>query len=281
MPELFAGHILAFVAHEGDDHTDMRDRHFKHVDHFDRGEARVDEITAREQDLLLQSLGAVIVNEGLGILEQVVSIDRQSGDLALRQGSAFARRDNTDLVVRDVDHGRQLHAEQQRIYPVCAGTHQRHLRTTLTAIGQKGAGVLERVAGNPAGNDPAGRQRLAVTRFHAAHLARRNSQEFHQVNPVLQRPQAEMQARCQRVGLVAGLAIQGNDAAVRQFAVFAEGKLLGHDADAVVGNHDDATQPEYGPVGGYQENEAQQQDQAGMCVPKSINQVSMLVSCWF
>src|SRR5580692_3944871 len=53
MPKGIAGDVFAFFADIGDHHTDMGDRHFRHVDQFDCGEARIDEIAAREQDLLL------------------------------------------------------------------------------------------------------------------------------------------------------------------------------------------------------------------------------------
>src|SRR3954454_15246662 len=61
VPELVAGHVLAFSTQKRNDDAYMRYRHLKHVDHFDRGESRVDEIAARQEDLLLQSLGAAIV----------------------------------------------------------------------------------------------------------------------------------------------------------------------------------------------------------------------------
>ena len=58
VPELLAGDVLAFLADEGDDDADVRDRHLGHVDDLDGREARVDEVAAGQQDLLLQSLAA-------------------------------------------------------------------------------------------------------------------------------------------------------------------------------------------------------------------------------
>src|SRR6185437_14309567 len=54
--ERLASDVFALLADEGDDHTDVRDRHFRHVDYFDGREAQVDEIPARQQHLFLQAL---------------------------------------------------------------------------------------------------------------------------------------------------------------------------------------------------------------------------------
>ena len=99
-------------------------------------------------------------------------------------------------------------------------------------------------------------------------LARRNGEEFDPLDPVLQGHRPKCSPGVSSVGLITGLAIQGNDAAIRQLAVLAEGKLLRHDPDAVIRNHDDATQPEDRSVGNHQEDDPRRDDQAGMCVPQ-------------
>src|SRR5258708_1885005 len=53
MPKGFARDVLAFLTNISNDHTDMCDRHLCHIDQLNCSEARIDEIPAREQDLLL------------------------------------------------------------------------------------------------------------------------------------------------------------------------------------------------------------------------------------
>ena len=74
------GHVLALLADVGDDHADVGDRHLGHVDHLDGGEARVDEVAARQQHLLLQALAALAIDERLRVLEHVVAFDDRPGD---------------------------------------------------------------------------------------------------------------------------------------------------------------------------------------------------------
>ena len=129
--------------------------------------------------------------------------------------------------------------------------------------------ILKGVARDLPGDDAPGGQRLAVAGLHAADLARRYGQEFDQFNFELQRPQAKMQPGCQRVCLVAGFTMQGDDAAVGQVTMSAEqGEFLGYDTDAVVGNQNDAAQPENLPVGERQQNDADYNNQLCMCEPE-------------
>jgi hypothetical protein len=74
--------VLSFLAYEGDDDSHMGDRHFGHGDHFDGREARVDEVAAREQHLLLQALAAFAVDERLRALKHIMAVDHRPGDLA-------------------------------------------------------------------------------------------------------------------------------------------------------------------------------------------------------
>jgi len=99
---------------------------------------------------------------------------------------------------------------------------------------------------------------MVLMRFHEAHLVGGNREELDQVRAELPRPQAHVQSRRERVGLVAGLAVQRDDAAVGKVPVSAEQhEFLGDDADAVVGHHDHAEEPQHRLVA------QQQQDDGG------------------
>jgi len=151
------------------------------------------------------------------------------------------RFDHAELALRDFSCIGELHGEQQRVDAVRAGRHDLHLRTTLAAAFEERARILEIVAVDiPCDHAPAG-QRLAVACLDDADLALRDGRELDQFDRVLPRPQAHVQARRQRVGLVAGFAFERNDLPVGQVAVAAEDhEFLRHRADAVVGNDDDA-----------------------------------------
>ena len=69
MLERVPGHILSFTSDVRDHHADVGDRDDGRLFDFNGGEPRVDEIAARENDLLLQSLAAARVDERLRVLK--------------------------------------------------------------------------------------------------------------------------------------------------------------------------------------------------------------------
>jgi hypothetical protein len=172
--EIFPRHVDARLADEGDDDTDVRDGHFGHVHHLDGREPRVDEVAAGQQHLLLQSLAALAVDEGLGILKHAVTRDDGAGDLAGGQRAALARGDYAHLVVRDVDRVRQRHGEQERVDAVGARSDDGRLGPAFAAAGDEGGSILERIAVHPPRDDAATRQCPTVPCLEHAHLARRH-----------------------------------------------------------------------------------------------------------
>src|SRR5271156_1926363 len=65
MPKGIAGDIGAFLTDISDDDSYMCDRHLRHIDEFNGRKARIDEIPACKQDLLLQTLAALTIHKDL------------------------------------------------------------------------------------------------------------------------------------------------------------------------------------------------------------------------
>ena len=97
------------------------------------------------------------------------------------------------------------------------------------------------VAGDDAAERLHRRERLAVARVDVADLAFRDRHERLAVDPVLPREVERVHAAAEDVGLVAGLTLGGDDAALLQRAL--RGPELLDDADLGVGDVADAQQP--------------------------------------
>ena len=96
---------------------------------------------------------------------------------------------------------------------LAALTPARRSSALVAGFAQEGAGILEVIAGDDAAQGLAGRQRLAVASVDVADFALRNGHQRHLVDAVLPAPKPEMDAAAEQIGLVAGFAVQGDDAA--------------------------------------------------------------------
>ncbi len=243
MLEGFAGHIRAVFAHIGDDHAGVGDGDGGHLLHLHGGEARVDEVAAGQHHLFLAALVAAMIDEGLRVLEHVVAGDFFAGDFTGGQLLAFLGGDDAHHVVADIGEGFFGDSEQCRVDAVGAGRDDGQLCAAFAAFGQKGTGILKSVTSDLFAQDAAVGERVAVAGFHHAHRVLADGDEPLHDHFVLPRPVAEVQARGQGVGLVAGFAVQGDDLAVGQGSVGADQhEFFVEDADAILGNHDHAKQ---------------------------------------
>ena len=163
-----------------------------------------------------------------------------------------------DVVLGDHTNSARLMAytPSRRIGPLAAALAARRLLVGADrSPTRNAAGVLEVVAGDDAAQRLARRQRLAVAGVDVADLALRNRHQRHLMDAVLPAPEAEMQAAAQQLGLEAGLAVQGDDAAFGHRAL-ARPQLL-DDADAVVGDVPQAHRfPQQQQANGQQQHEA-------------------------
>ena len=235
------GQRFAFL---GGDDADFVFRNIDHVCQLDVEENRVDPIVARRNQL---DLWAALAARGKKVLCVLVRIafDALGDHAPAGQRFAVVCLDHADFALRNIERVGEFHREQQRINAVGSRWNHLHLRAAFAAAQQKRTRVLEKTALDIARDDAPAGQRLAVAGLHHADLALRNHGEFHHVDGVLPRPQAQVQARRQRVCLVARFAVERDDLSVGQIAVGAEDdKFFGHCADAVVGHDDDAEQPQ-------------------------------------
>ena len=107
---------------------------------------------------------------------------------------------------------------------------------------QKRMGILEVIALDHAGERLARRQRQAVAGVDVTDLSLRHRDQRRHMDAVLPAPVAEVQAAAEEVGLVAGFAVQGNDAAVSDRPLRRPEFL--DDANLVVGNDADGQPPD-------------------------------------
>src|SRR5262245_19882142 len=80
------------------------------------------------------------------------------------------------------------------------------------------ASVLEVIAHGNTSERLAWRQRIAVARVDVADLPLRNRDQRASMHAILPLPQTEMQTTAKQIGLVAGLAVERDDAAFRHGA---------------------------------------------------------------
>lgn len=126
------------------------------------------------------------------------------------------------------------------------GRDDAHLRATLTAVAEEGACILKAVAGDLLGDDAPAGHGITVDGFDKADLPGWNLQKLAEGYSVLPRPQTPMQSRRQRIRLVAGFTLNGDDAARgERFILTEQDKFLGDETDTIVWDDDDAEQPQY------------------------------------
>src|SRR5205807_3172218 len=104
----------------------------------------------------------------------------------------------------------------------------------LACVTEEGTGVLKVIALHDAAERLAGRQSIAVAGVDEADLPLGNSDQGEFVDPVLPAPQSEVDAAAQQVGLVAGLAVLGDDVSFSHGAVMRPEFF--DNADLLVGN---------------------------------------------
>lgn len=256
--ERVTGHIFAFCADIRDDDADVRDGNFGEVLEFDLREPGVDEVATRQHDLFLEALRSTLVDEGLAVLEGVVSIDLGASDLTLGERSPFEGGHDADLVGRhfgDVLFG-QL--EQLGVDAVVPGRDDHDLGSTLAAVLEESARILEHVAVDGTRQHTATGDRAAVDGLDGHDGAGGHDGERLEHDVVLPGPVEEVQAGRERVGLDAGFAVQGDDLAVGQRLIRAvEHELLVHDAELAFGDDDHAEESEGQLVAGQEDDECE------------------------
>ncbi len=247
-----AGRVDAHRAGIGDHHAHLADLDHGLGDQFHRREQAVDVIGALDQHLQLAALAPARGQELAGVLEAVVEgrglgrllADGRGDDLAGREPRAVVDRHHADLVLGVLDHHRLeaaallnhfRHLGQQRDLlaiqaereGAVAGDHDElgevqrigalaqdlALRALLAAGGQEASGVLKVHALGIAGQGLVGVQHLAVAREDIADPPLRNGHQRLHMQPVLKRKE-KMHAAAQHVGLIAGLAGEGDQAAL-------------------------------------------------------------------
>lgn len=229
----------------GNDGADICNRHDGHVLDLDGREPRVDEVTTREDDLLLEAFEAPIVDEGLGILEHVVPLDLLAGDLAGAERSTLLGSDDTDLVVIDLGHLLHADGEERRVDAICAGRNNRDLGTALTTVDEECSSTLKRVTLDALREDATTREWLAITRLDDTDRAFFDFDKLHTLDVELPRPEPGMEARRERVSLVASLTVERDNCAVREGLVAAkDDELLVDDADGVLRDDDHPEDPQ-------------------------------------
>ena len=147
MLEGFAGDVAAGLADVGDDDADVGDRHLGHFLDFDRREARVDEIAAGQEHLLLQALETAGVDECLR--RPGTSCGRPPSSPAIspagRAGPSLVVTMPTMLSVIS-STGSATHGEQRRVDAVGARRNHRDLRAALAAVLEERSRILEGIA---------------------------------------------------------------------------------------------------------------------------------------
>ena len=108
------------------------------------------------------------------------------------------------------------HVEQGDVDGVHAFAEDAPLPALLPAVGEELAGVLEVVALDDFAQGLRRFELFAAAGEDIADLALLDRDQGELVNGILPAPEAEVQAAAEDVGLVAGLAVQGDDRAFRQ-----------------------------------------------------------------
>ncbi len=99
--ERVAALVHSLLAHISDHHADVGDGHFGHRLNFDRGKARIDEVSPGQDHLFLQSLVPAILDKDLAILEHVVAGSLLAGNLAGGKRRAVLGGHNAHLSCRE------------------------------------------------------------------------------------------------------------------------------------------------------------------------------------
>ena len=135
--------------------------------------------------------------------------------------------------------GRRDDREQRGVDAVRARGQDAELAALLAARGEEAPGALEVVAADHAAQDAAGRYGRAVVGHHQRDLTGRHHDQRRPLHGVGPRPEPEVQAGGQRVRLVAGLALQGDEAAAGQRG---PGEALDDDTDLALADPHEAQQ---------------------------------------
>jgi hypothetical protein len=180
-------------------------------------------------------------------MEAVVAGDGGSGELARVDGRAVEGGHDADAVGLDAMHAQQVrrHAvrrcrlpgddvEQRGVDAIRARGDDRELAALLAAPGEERARVLERVAGDRTAQDPLAAHGLAVGGHDQPDLTLRDHRHRRLGDGVLPLPVCEVHAGRERLGLVAGLAVEGDQPSDGQRPVR---ELLDHDADLPLADH--------------------------------------------
>jgi len=93
--------------------------------------------------LLLKSLAAAPVEEGLGILVGIVASDLAPGDLARGQGPTLPGGHHADHIVLDLKHLLERHLEDAGINAIGARWDDRDLGSPFSAAGKEPPCILE------------------------------------------------------------------------------------------------------------------------------------------
>ena len=111
MLERVTRHVDANSANERDDDTCVSNRYFGHRLRLDGRKPRIDEVSPREDHLLLEPLEPSTVYEGLRILVQIMPGNFSTGDVARDKRLTFSRGHNTDHVVFNLENILQFDLE--------------------------------------------------------------------------------------------------------------------------------------------------------------------------
>ncbi len=253
MTEFRAADIDVRLSHEGDDHADMANGDFQHVDLFHADEPGVQVPRAGEEDLFLQAATSAAFQKRLGVLEVLVRGDDLTGDFARVDGATIQRRDDPDRigfhgvdmelfrhqrVVRGMERGDD--GEHRRVDPVGTCREDGELAALLATIKQEGAGVLEVIAEHALGQDPFRRNGRTGIGHDESDFSRRNAEHLDFNHPVLEEPITEMEPRREGIGLITGFALKGDKLPGRQLA---RPEFLDHHPDFLFIDHDHTGQP--------------------------------------
>ena len=275
--KFLARSVGPLLAVEADDHADLADGNDLLRNQLDRAEPAVEEVGAVDQRRILHAAAAAGGQKRLDILVVVVEVrlvlvGAHGGrdQFARGQGRTFMHGHDSDLIGLAADdqraeavQGLELllplfealcpfqredaifgnHVEQRDVDGVDAFAEDAALAAFLAVAGQKLPCVLEVVALDDPGQGLRRHELIAAAGEDVADLPLLDGDQGKLVDFVLPAPESEMDAAAEDVGLVARLAVQGNDRALGQRAV-GRPHLLDN-ADAVVGDEPDR-QPQRG-----------------------------------
>src|SRR4051812_46863249 len=112
--EAVAGDVDVLAADVADDDADVADRDLRQRHELDRDEPRVEVPRARQDDVLLETAAAAVIDERLAALEAVVIRNRRAGKISGRDRTAVERRDDADAIRRDAIDLELLGLEAER-----------------------------------------------------------------------------------------------------------------------------------------------------------------------